>query len=151
MALAWSFAAASGTSEAGDSPERGSADRNTAIEEVVVTGSRILRDPVNEPTAIMRIGAAGLALTGLTNLGDATSCDVPGSYCSSFTPQGRFVFGPNLAGGASVALNDGVLNDGGTNISGVRSGEPDFASPRGILASPQASSTETTPAGSTPT
>ena len=25
---------------------------------------------------------------------NATSCDVPGSYCSSFTPQGRFVFGP---------------------------------------------------------
>ena len=46
----------------------------------------------------------------------ATSCDVPGSYCSSFTPQGRFIFGPNLAGGASVTLNDGVLNDGGANI-----------------------------------
>ncbi|MCY4476773.1 MAG: TonB-dependent receptor [Gammaproteobacteria bacterium] len=47
---------------------------------------------------------------------DATSCDVPRSFCSSFTPQGRFVFGPNLAGGASVTLNDGVLNDGGANI-----------------------------------
>ncbi|MCY3840420.1 MAG: TonB-dependent receptor [Gammaproteobacteria bacterium] len=47
---------------------------------------------------------------------DATSCDVPGSYCSSFTPQGRFIFGPNLAGGASVTLNNGVLNDGGANI-----------------------------------
>ena len=46
----------------------------------------------------------------------ATSCDVPGSYCSSFTPQGRFIFGPNLAGGASVTLNDGVLNDGRANI-----------------------------------
>lgn len=47
---------------------------------------------------------------------DATSCDVPGSICSSFTPQGRFVFGPNLAGGASVTLNDGVLNDGVANL-----------------------------------
>ena len=47
---------------------------------------------------------------------DATSCDVPGTLCSSFTPQGRFVFGPNYAGGASVTLNDGVLNDGGANI-----------------------------------
>ena len=47
---------------------------------------------------------------------DATSCDVPNSFCSSFTPQGRFVFGPNYAGGASVTLNDGVLNDGGSNI-----------------------------------
>lgn len=50
---------------------------------------------------------------------DARSCAVPGSNCSSFTPQGRFIFGPNLAGGASVALREGVLNDGGANI-------PDF-------------------------
>ena len=47
---------------------------------------------------------------------DATSCDVPGTLCSSFTPQGRFVFGPNYADGASVTLNDGVLNDGRENI-----------------------------------
>ena len=45
---------------------------------------------------------------------NATSCDVPGSYCSSFTPQGRFILGPAL-GGASITLNDGVLNDGGAN------------------------------------
>ena len=44
----------------------------------------------------------------------ATTCDVPGSYCSSFTPQGRFILGPAL-GGASITLNDGVLNDGGAN------------------------------------
>jgi len=42
----------------------------------------------------------------------ADSCDVDGSRCSSFTPQGRFIFGPNFAGGASITLNDGVLNDG---------------------------------------
>ena len=47
---------------------------------------------------------------------DATSCDVPSSFCSSFTPQGRFVFGPDFASGASITLNDGVLNDGGANI-----------------------------------
>ncbi len=47
---------------------------------------------------------------------DATSCDVAHSLCSSFTPQGRFVFGPNFASGASITLNDGVLNDGGANI-----------------------------------
>lgn len=47
---------------------------------------------------------------------DATSCDVPGTLCSSFTPQGRFVFGPRFADGASVTLNDGALNDGGANI-----------------------------------
>jgi len=45
---------------------------------------------------------------------DATSCDAGG--CSSFTPQARFIFGPNFAGGASITLNDGVLNDGMGNI-----------------------------------
>lgn len=284
VALLCTFVVSAQPGASGDPPERA-----TVIEEVVVTGSRIVRDPVNEPTAIMRIGSAGLDRTGLTNLGDAlqnlpiagsapnsqfnvpgnsgfpqdgsgigagsvqlslrnlgakrtlvlvdgrrwvagasasgvpgtvdlnslpdnvidrveilqdgasavygsdaiggvvniitdagftgfefdaqtggylkhndgestaiglkwgvgdgdtqavlsagwrdelgietadrersafpnpsaTSCDVPGSYCSSFTPQGRFIFGPNLAGGASVTLNDGVLNDGDANI-----------------------------------
>ena len=41
------------------------------------------------------------------------SCDDGG--CSSFTPQGRFVLGPNL-GDADLALNDGVLNDGGDSL-----------------------------------
>ncbi len=48
---------------------------------------------------------------------NATSCDVPGTFCSSFTPQGRFILGDALVpGGASITLNDGVLNDGGANI-----------------------------------
>jgi len=46
---------------------------------------------------------------------DTTSCDVSGTRCSSFTPQGRFILGPNF-GTASITLNDGVLNDGGANI-----------------------------------
>ena len=39
----------------------------------------------------------------------STSCEDGG--CSSFTPQGRFILGPNL-GGADLTLNDGALNDG---------------------------------------
>ena len=42
-----------------------------AIEEVVVTGSRIRRDPLNEPTAVMELGRDDLVNTGVTNLGDA--------------------------------------------------------------------------------
>ncbi|MGB5344884.1 MAG: TonB-dependent receptor, partial [Woeseia sp.] len=42
-------------------------------------------------------------------------CDVPGSRCSSFTPQGRFILGPNFSF-ADVTLNDGVLNDGAGNV-----------------------------------
>ncbi len=45
----------------------------------------------------------------------ATSCDVPGTLCSSFTPQGRFILGPNFDFWDGT-LNEGVLNDGGANI-----------------------------------
>jgi len=55
---------------------------------------------------------------------NATSCDVPGSRCSSFTPQGRFILGPNF-GFADVTLNDGVLNDGMTNIPVFNPANPD--------------------------
>ncbi len=53
----------------------------------------------------------------------ATSCDVPGTLCSSFTPQGRFVLGPNFDF-ASITLNDGVLNDGGVNIPSFNAANP---------------------------
>jgi iron complex outermembrane receptor protein len=42
-----------------------------------------------------------------------TSCLDGG--CSSFTPQARFVLGPNF-NFLDITLNDGVLNDGGANI-----------------------------------
>ncbi|MDH4049249.1 MAG: TonB-dependent receptor [Gammaproteobacteria bacterium] len=44
---------------------------------------------------------------------DATSCAAGG--CSSFTPQGRFVLGPNF-NFWDATLNDGVVNDGMGNI-----------------------------------
>jgi iron complex outermembrane recepter protein len=43
----------------------------------------------------------------------ATSCLAGG--CSSFTPQGRFVLGPNFDF-TDVTLNNGVLNDGGAHV-----------------------------------
>ncbi len=46
---------------------------------------------------------------------DATSCDIPGTFCSSFTPQARLVLGPNF-GFTDITLNDGVLNDSVTNV-----------------------------------
>ena len=54
---------------------------------------------------------------------NATTCDVPGSFCSSFTPQGRFILGPKY-GFASIALNDGVLNDGGASKPVFNPDEP---------------------------
>ncbi len=53
----------------------------------------------------------------------ATSCDVPGTLCSSFTPQGRFILGPNF-GFASITLDDGVLNDGGANVPAFNAADP---------------------------
>jgi len=57
---------------------------------------------------------------------DATSCDAGG--CSSFTPQARLVFGPNIGpdgGFQDITLNDGVLNDGGANIPQWDPNDPD--------------------------
>jgi len=54
---------------------------------------------------------------------DASSCNISGTFCSSFTPQARIVLGPNF-GFTDVTLNDGVLNDGGANIPVF-----DFANP----------------------
>ena len=42
-----------------------------AVEEIVVTGSRIRRNPLDEPVAIMDIGISQIENTGLTNLGEA--------------------------------------------------------------------------------
>jgi iron complex outermembrane recepter protein len=53
---------------------------------------------------------------------DATSCEAGG--CSSFTPQGRFILGPNY-GFQDLTLNDGVLNDGGANIPQWDPNDPD--------------------------
>ncbi|MEO1202718.1 MAG: TonB-dependent receptor plug domain-containing protein, partial [Pseudomonadota bacterium] len=36
---------------------------------------------------------------------NATSCDVPGTFCSSFTPQGRFILGPQFG-----YYRDGLLD-----------------------------------------
>jgi iron complex outermembrane receptor protein len=55
---------------------------------------------------------------------DTTSCDVPGTLCSSFTPQARLLFGPNL-NDQNITLNDGVLNDGGANIPQWDPNDPD--------------------------
>ncbi len=57
---------------------------------------------------------------------DATSCAAGG--CSSFTPQARLVFGPNIGPGGGfqdITLNDGVLNDGGANIPQWDPDDPD--------------------------
>ncbi len=111
-------------------------DGDAALEEIVVTGSRIRRDPLNEPTAIMEITSADLEATGLTNLGDALqNLPITGSAPNSqFNVPGNSGFpqdGAGIgAGGVQLALrNIGakrtlVLVDGrrwvaGASASGV--------------------------------
>lgn len=54
---------------------------------------------------------------------NTTSCDVSGTRCSSFTPQGRFVLGPNF-GFQDSTINTGTLNDGGANVPVFVPGDP---------------------------
>ena len=54
---------------------------------------------------------------------NTSTCDVSGTRCSSFTPQGRFILGPNF-GFQDMTLNTGALNDGGANVPVFVAGDP---------------------------
>ncbi|MCZ6459786.1 MAG: TonB-dependent receptor, partial [Gammaproteobacteria bacterium] len=88
------------------------ADADDALEEVVVTGSRIRRDPLNEAAAIMEIGAERLDQTGFTNLGDMLqNLPITGSAVnSSFNVPGNSGFpqdGAGIgAGGVQLSLRN---------------------------------------------
>ena len=71
-----------------------------SIEEVVVTGSRIRRDPLNEPTAVMELGRDDLVNSGFTNLGDALqNLPITGSAPNSqFNIPGNQGFPPGRGG-----------------------------------------------------
>ena len=80
-----------------------------ALEEVVVTGSRIRRDPLNEATAIMDIGAEKLNQTGLTNLGDALqNLPITGS-----APNSQF----NVPGNSGFPQDGAGIGAGGVQLS----------------------------------
>jgi len=80
-----------------------------ALEEVVVTGSRIRRDPLNEATAIMDIGADKLDQTGFTNLGDALqNLPITGS-----APNSQF----NVPGNAGFPQDGAGIGAGGVQLS----------------------------------
>ncbi|MBT8079885.1 MAG: TonB-dependent receptor [Gammaproteobacteria bacterium] len=113
-------------------------DRAEEVEEIVVTGSRIRRDPLNEPTAIMEIGAAEIEETGLTNLGDAlqnlpitgsapnSQFNVPGN--SGFPQDGAGIGAGsvqlslrNIGAKRTLVLVDGKRWIAGASASGVPS------------------------------
>jgi iron complex outermembrane receptor protein len=101
------------------------------LEEVVVTGSRIRRNPLDEPVAIMEIGAGDIESTGLTNLADALQqLPISGSAINSqFNVPGNSGFpqdGSGIgAGAAQIAIRNVsakrtlVLVDGRRWIAGA--------------------------------
>ena len=83
-----------------------------AIEEVVVTGTRIRRNPLNEPTPVLSYSEEDMEKSGLTNLGDMlqrlpistsainTRFNVPGN--SGFPQDGTGIG----AGASQIALRN---------------------------------------------
>jgi iron complex outermembrane receptor protein len=82
------------------------------MEEVVVTGSRIRRNPLNEPVAIMEIGAGDIESTGVTNLGDALQqLPITGSAVNSkFNVPGNSGFPQDGSGIGAGAVQLSIRN-----------------------------------------
>ena len=85
-----------------------------ALEEVVVTGSRIRRDPLDEAVAIMEIGTQDIERTGLTNLGDALQqLPITGSAINSqFNVPGNSGFPQDGSGIGAGAVQLRIRNVG---------------------------------------
>ena len=80
-----------------------------ALEEVVVTGSRIRRNPLNDAVAIMDIGSEKLDQSGFTNLGDALqNLPITGS-----APNSQF----NVPGNAGFPQDGAGIGAGGAQLS----------------------------------
>jgi iron complex outermembrane receptor protein len=112
------------------------AQQTDEMEEVVVTGSRIRRNPLDEPVAIMEIGAGDIERTGLTNLATALQqLPISGSAINSqFNVPGNSGFpqdGSGIGAGAAqlsirnvsakrtLVLVDGRRWIAGASASGV--------------------------------
>ena len=114
------------------------AEAAETLEEIIVTGSRIRKDPLNEPAPIMNISDGDLADTGLTNLGSIlqqlpitgsainTKFNVPGN--SGFPQDGNGIGAGavqislrNLGAKRTLVLVDGRRWIAGASASGVPS------------------------------
>ncbi len=85
-----------------------------ALEEVVVTGSRIRRNPLDEPVAIMEISADAIEKTGLVNLGAALQqLPISGSAINSqFNVPGNSGFPQDGSGIGAGAAQLAIRNVG---------------------------------------
>jgi iron complex outermembrane receptor protein len=90
------------------------AQESEALEEVVVTGSRIRRDPLNEAAAIMDISRDDINNSGKTNLGDALrQLPISGSAINSqFNVPGNSGFPQDGSGIGAGAVELAIRNVG---------------------------------------
>ncbi|WP_281302270.1 MULTISPECIES: TonB-dependent receptor [unclassified Iodidimonas] len=75
-------------------------EKATTIEEVVVTGSRIRRNPLNSPSPIVNLSSEDIDRSGLTNVGDFLQRlpQSQGTFNSRFNNSGNFGFPPDGGG-----------------------------------------------------
>lgn len=85
------------------------AQEETLLEEVVITGSRIRRNPLNEPTAVMDISNEMLQKTGITNLGDILQ-DLP---ITGSAPNSQF----NVPGNSGFPQDGAGIGAGAVELS----------------------------------
>ena len=112
LSAAGGFAAALGLFAVTAPFETAHGQRAEALEEVIVTGSRIRRDPLNESTAIMEISAGDIESSGMTNLGEALqNLPITGSAPNSqFNVPGNSGFPQDGAGIGAGAVQLSLRN-----------------------------------------
>lgn len=91
------------------SAQQGDVAEAGGIEEVVVTGSRIRRDPLNERAPLTVLDGDALERTGLTNLGDALQ-SLPGAGSA---PNSRF----NVPGNAGFPQDGAGIGAGSVQLA----------------------------------
>ena len=120
------------------------------VEEVIVTGSRIRKDPLEEASPILQISKQDIDRSGLTSLGDYLQrlSSSGGALNTKFNSSGNFGFPPDGGGiGAGAAqidlrflgakrtlvLVDGIRWVNGSSASGVSSATDLNTIPVGII------------------
>ena len=81
----------------------------SVMEEIIVTGSRIRRDPLTESAAMMDIGSDELDKSGITNLGDILQ-DLP---ITGSAPNSQF----NVPGNSGFPQDGSGIGAGGVQLS----------------------------------
>ncbi|MDH3613074.1 MAG: TonB-dependent receptor [Gammaproteobacteria bacterium] len=148
LCVSLALALTTGTVQVAQAQETAAADE--ALEEVVVTGSRIRQSPLEESSPILQISEQDIDRSGLTSIGDYLQrlSASGGALNTRFNSSGNFGFPPDGGGigaGASqvdlrflgskrtLVLVDGVRWVNGSSASGVSSAVDLNTIPTGII------------------